>query len=165
MKLIEVGKVANVRGLKGELKVLSYCDTPEQFEAFETVTIDNKEYTIESVRYFKGMVLLTLGGVDTVEKAQWLKNKMVYADKSYFDDLPEGRYLISDLIGCKVINLDGETVGKLNDIFQTGANDVYEVLTDENKKLLLPAVKEAVREIDIEKKEIRVKLLEGLDEI
>ena len=165
MKLIEVGKVANVRGLKDELKVLSYCDTPEQFEAFETVTIDNKEYTIESVRYFKGMVLLTLGGVDTVEKAQWLKNKMVYADKSYFDDLPEGRYLISDLIGCKVINLDGETVGKLNDIFQTGANDVYEVLTDENKKLLLPAVKEVVREIDIEKKEIRVKLLEGLDEI
>ena len=73
--------------------------------------------------------------------------------------------MISDLIGCKVINLDGETVGKLNDIFQTGANDVYEVLTDENKKLLLPAVKEVVREIDIEKKEIRVKLLEGLDEI
>lgn len=163
MKKIEVGKINNTHGLRGEVKAMSWCDTPEFFEGFSRVWIDHLEYALEKVRYQKGGLILKLKGVDTVEQAQGLKQKIMWAEKSQVtDQLEEGRYLISDLIGLPVYE-DDKALGKLKDVLQTGANDVYIVSTPNGKELLLPVIDQVVERIDLEEG-IFVHLMEGMEE-
>lgn len=162
-KKIEVGTIVNTHGLRGDVKIISWCDYPEKFEDFSEVFIDDKPYKIENIRYHKGSVLLKLEGIDNIDLAERYKNKSVFALRSDFD-LPEGKYFLVDLIGLKVIT-EGAEIGYISDIIETGANDVYVIKRENRKDLLFPATKETVVNTDVEGGFIEIIIPKGLDEI
>lgn len=163
MKKIEVGLIHNTHGLRGEIKVMNWCDFPDFFEGFSSVWIDEKEYSLEKVRYQKGGLILKLKGIDAIEQAEGLKRKTIWANKSdVTKQLEEGRYLIADLIGLSVYE-EERCLGTLKDVLQTGANDVYIVATPNRKELLIPVIEEVVEKVDL-KEGIFVHLMEGMEE-
>lgn len=163
-KLIEVGKIVNTHGLKGEVKVNPWTDSPEVFESFENLYVSpEKCYPIVSVRYQKSCVLVKLSGVDSIEDAEKLKNRVVYTDRDIFEDLPDGVYLVSDIIGLEVFE-DGRLLGKVADVLNTGSNDVYVVRRGGARDLLVPAIKDVVSEINIADGRIDVILPKGLSD-
>ncbi len=164
MEKIEVGKVNNTHGLRGEVKAICFCDAPSFFEGFSKVWIAGGQYRLERVRYQKAGLILTLEGVSTVEQAEALKQNIIWADRQeVVDQLEEGRFLISDLIGLPVYEQD-RYLGDLKEVLQTGANDVYIVATPRGRELLLPVIDQVVEEIDLNKGRISVRLMEGMEE-
>ncbi len=159
--LIEVGKIVNIHGLKGDVKVVPWTDFPEVFEAIDTLYTDgNQSYKVKSVKYHKSSVLLKLDGVDTPEQAEKMRNKVVYAEKELFEDLPDDTYLIADLIGIEVY--DSEKIyGKITDVITTGGNDVYCIGQGKNQ-ILIPAIKDVILDVDMQAKKMLVKIPDGL---
>lgn len=151
---MELGKIVNTFGLKGELKVYPYVD---YISKVKNIYINNKPMEIERARNQKNIVVIKLKGIDTIEQAEELKNTVIEMERDDAPELPKGTYYISDLIGFDVYTDEGELLGKLDDIFTTGANDVYQV-----GKMLLPAIKDVIKQIDTENKKIIVHLLKGL---
>ena len=164
MEKIEVGAVRNTHGLHGEIKVVSFCDSPDFFEGFSKLWINGREYTPGQVRYQKDHLILSLRGVTTIEQAELLKQKIIFAAKQeVVDQLEEDRYLITDLLGLSVYENENK-LGVLKDVLQTGANDVYIVSTPSGKELLLPVIDQVVKEIDLAAGRIEVQLMEGMEE-
>ncbi len=162
MKLIETGKIVNTHGVKGELKVVPWADDPTVFQNFKTVTIDSIPYSVRSVRYQGQNVLLKLDGVNDMTAAEGLKNKIVFADRNDFD-LPDGTYFIQDLIGLTVVEDEtNKELGKITEVFSTGSNDVYEIACSDGKKRYIPAIKDCVRNTDLDAREMRIHVMEGL---
>lgn len=161
-ELIDVAQVTNTHGLKGEIKVFPRTDYPEFFEEIPGVYLDDGTYfKITGVKYHKNMVILKLKSINSIEEAKALREKVLYVPKSTFDDLPEGTYLIADIIGLEVI--EGDThYGKITDCIATGSNDVYIVEKENEKPLLIPALKDVIEEVNIEQGYMKVKLPEGL---
>ena len=150
-KYLELGQIVNVRGLKGEVKVNPFTDNPKKFETFKRIIVKNKsekEYEIEKVGYNKNQVILKLKGVDRVEDAENLRGSYILIDRENLAPLPEGTYYIADLIGLDVYLEDGTLFGKLEYVFNTGANDVYEVRDVEGRLRYLPAIDEVRKEKD-----------------
>lgn len=161
-ELIDVAQVVNTHGLRGEIKIYPRTDYPEFFEEISGVYLDDHTYfKITGVKYHKNTVILKLKGINTVEEAENLRSKVLYVPKSVFDDLPEGTYLIADIIGLEVYELD-VSLGKITDCIQTGSNDVYVVEKENAKPLLIPALKNVIEEINIDENYMKVKLPEGL---
>lgn len=160
--MIEVGKIVNTHGLKGEVKIVPWLDFPEMFEIVDTAyTKSGEKLTVDNIRYQKANVIVKFAEIDNIDKAERLKNSVIYADREIFDDLPEGTYLIADIIGLTVT--DGEVnYGKVTDVIQTGSNDVYVVEKEGSKQLLIPAIKDVILDTDVEKGIITVKLIDGL---
>ena len=165
-KYLELGQIVNVKGLKGEVKVNSFTDDNTKFERIPNVFLKQKgnlkEYSIEKVGYSKNQVIIKFKGVDTVEEAETLRNSYIVVDREIFGELPEGVYYIADLLGLDVYTEDGTLLGKVDDIFSTGANDVYVVKDELGKQRLLPGIDEVIKHIDIESGKIIVNLIEGL---
>ena len=165
-KYLELGQIVNVKGLKGEVKVNSFTDDNTKFERIPNVFLKQKgnlkEYSIEKVGYSKNQVILKFKGVDTVEEAEKIRNSYIVVDREIFGELPEGVYYIADLLGLDVYTEDGTLLGKVDDIFSTGANDVYVVKDELGKQRLLPGIDEVIKHIDIESGKIIVNLIEGL---
>ena len=161
MEKILMGKVVNVVGLKGELKIYSYTDRNERFEELESIWLDNKVYAIENVRYQNKVVILKLEGINDRNKAEEQRNKKVYIEDTDLAELPEDTYYVRDLIGLSVVTEEGE-LGKISDVIQNSAQDLYEVKTAEGKKIYIPVVKEFVLDVDMENKVVKVTLPEGL---
>ncbi len=161
-KMIDVGMVTNTHGLRGEVKVMPRTDYPEFFEEISGVYLDDGTYLkITGIKYQKNMVILKFRGINTVEEADAMRQKVLYVNKSVFDDLPEGTFLIADIIDLDVF--EGEAyLGKITDCLKTGSNDVYVVENNDEKPLLIPALKTVIEEVDIDKGIMRVKLPEGL---
>lgn len=163
---LELGQIVNVKGLKGEVKVNSFTENPNRFETLEEVFIktkkDMQKYKIEKVSYAKNQVVLKFETIDTVEQAEALRNSYILVNKKDLEELPEGVYYIADLIGLEVYSEDGEYLGIVDDIFQTGSNDVYVVKNDLGQERLLPGIKEVIKEIDLPQSKIIVNLIEGL---
>lgn len=160
--LLEIGKIVNTRGLRGEVKIMPWCDDAEIYEELEFVIIDNAEYDIETVKYHKNFVILKLSGINDIDEAEKYRNKIVYASREMLGELPEGTYYICDLLGCIVKNEDGEIFGKIDDVIKTGSNDVYSVKAENGKQLLVPVLKEVVTEVNIDEKYVVIKPLKGL---
>lgn len=162
----EIGQIVNTTGLKGVIKVKPFTDDITRFEDLKTIYISMKnelrEFPIEQVRYNKNMVLLKLKGIDTIEEAEKYRNLYLKIHRKDAGELEENTYFIVDILGCKVCTEQGEELGSLIDIFPTGSNDVYVVKNEEGKQVLLPAIKEVIKKVDIENKLIIVHLLEGL---
>lgn len=161
---LEIGKIVNVHGLRGDVKVVPWCDDPEFLCEFDTLYLgkEHKPVEITAARLQKNNVLLHLEGVDTVEKAEKLRNQVLYMDRNEVE-LEEGVYFIQDLIGLDVIDADtGVSYGILSDVLQTGANDVYEVKDEAGKIVLIPAIPNVVLETDIEAGRMIIRPLEGL---
>lgn len=165
-KYLELGQIVNVKGLKGEVKVNSFTDDNTKFERISKVFIKQKdslkEYEIEKVGYNKNQVIIKFKNIDTVEEAEKFRNAYIVVDRDIFGELPEGVYYIADLIGLDVFTESNEYLGKVDDIFSTGSNDVYVVKDDFGRQKLLPGIKEVIKLIDIPNGKIIVNLIEGL---
>lgn len=160
--MIQIGKIVNVVGLKGEVKVYSYSNSKERFEELRCIHMASAEREIEKVRYVKNMVILKLSGIDDREAAEAVKGEGIYISEADLPELPEGEYFIRDLIGLEVVDDKGSLIGSLSDVFQNRAQDLYEVETAGGRKILIPAVEEFIVGVDIEKKRMTVKLIDGL---
>lgn len=160
---VRVGKIVNTHGVKGCMKVLSLTDEMERFEELEYVytEIDNKKRNINDVWYRNGMVYLELEDVNSMDDAIKLKESYISIEESQLKELPEDTYYIFDLKGLEVFSTEGDYIGKLKEIFQTGANDVYEVIGKE-KTHYIPAIKNIVKEVNIKDKKIIINVVEGL---
>ena len=162
---IEAGKIANTHGIGGDVVADSYCDAPEVLKALRSLYIksgnENKKLTIKKASLFKGRVLFHFEGYDTIEAAIPLKNRMLYAERSEFC-LDEDEYFIVDLIGLSVYDHEsGECYGKVTDVLNYGASDIYEIEKPDKKKAYIPVVPEFVKEVDLEKG-LFVSVIEGL---
>ena len=160
---LEIGEIVNTQGLKGAVKVLPWCDDPTLLCALETLYLGEtkKPVQISGARVQKNCVILYISGVDTLEAAAQLRGQILYLNRDDVE-LEAGTYFIQDLIGLNVIDAEtGVCYGTLTDVLETGANDVYEV-RGTGKPLLLPAIPDVVKEIDLETGVMRVRLLEGL---
>lgn len=162
----EIGQIVNTSGLKGILKIKPFTDDIKKFSNLKTIYIKTKsgltEFKIEQVRYVKNMVMLKLAGIDTVEEAEKCRNLYIKILRDQEEELEEGSYYVVDILGCKVNTDANQELGKIVDVFQTGSNDVYVVKDEQGKQILLPAIKQVIKNVDIKNKIITVHLLEGL---
>lgn len=165
MDRVTIGQISRVRGVKGEMVVVPLTDEPSRFRKLRKVTVSKEENTdeflVESAREFKGKVLLKLKKVESPEEAKKLVGGFVEIEKDQLVELPEGRYFIFDIIGLQVVTTKGERVGKVKEVISLSANDVYLVEGDK-KQYDIPAIKEVVKRIDLEKKEMIIEPIEGL---
>lgn len=163
--LLEVGQVVNTYGIKGFVKVVPLVDNNNQFKDFKVLYIQEKhnihELQIEEVKFSKNLVLLKFKGIETIEQAEELRNLYLQAKRSDIK-LEEGAHFIVDLIGLEVYTEEGILLGKLKEVLQPGANDVYIVEDEAKKEILLPAIPDVVKKIDIANNKMIIKLLEGL---
>ena len=161
---LEAGKIVTTHGIRGEVKIMPYTDTPELLSEFDRLFIgkDKKEIIIERARVFKNMVIAKIQGVDTPEDAEKYRNKILFMHR---DDLilDEDTYFIQDLMGMEVKDADtGVLYGKITDVMQTGANDVYVIQGE--KEYLVPAIPDVVVSTDVDGNLMLIRPLEGLFE-
>ena len=149
---LEAGKVINIRGLAGELKVVSYCDSPQSLCSFERVFLDKDGKDMRrvlSAKVYKEFVYLKIEGVDNADSASLLKNRIIYINRNDMV-LGENSVFIDDIIDMPVIDIDtGVRYGVLKEVFNVGASDIYRI-KDGQKEYLIPAVNDIVIKIDIE---------------
>ena len=165
-KYLEIGQIVNTFGIKGMVKVKPFTDNIERFSNLEKIYIKNKsgqtEYKIQEVKYHKNMVLIKLEGINTPEQADLLRNSYLIVDRETEEPLEPGRYYIVDMIGLDVFTDDNEYLGKLEDIYNTGSNDIYVVKNELGKQVLLPAIEDVIKNIDMDNKKVIVHLIPGL---
>ena len=157
----EVGKIVNTFGIKGEVKVNLYTEDISNFKTNNKVYVNDKEMQVENSRLQKNMLILKFKGIDNMNDAEDLRGSIIKVNRSK-NDLPEGTYYIADLIGLDVYTEDGNLFGKVTDIYNTGANDIYTVKTQDGKEVLLPAIKDVIKQVDIQNEKIIVHILKGL---
>jgi len=155
-----VGVISSVHGIRGECKVFPTTDDAARFKDLKKVYVGEHEYRLESVRFFKNMVICKFEGIDTPEEIQKLRTMDLMIDRADAVPLEKGENYISDLIGLKVIGEDGTCYGICEDIIPTGANQVMQVKGD--KDFLMPYIKQCILDVDLEKGEIKVHMLDGL---
>lgn len=166
MEYIEIGQIVNTNGLKGVVKVNPFTDDIGKFEDLKYVYIqlknELKKIKIEQVRYNKNQVLLKLEGIDSIEEAEKYRNFYLKTEKESQEDLGEDTYYIVDLIGLDVYSDKNEYLGKIEDVFPTGSNDVYVVKDNLGKQILIPAIADVVKEVDLKNKKMIINLIPGL---
>lgn len=163
---LEIGKIINTRGIKGELKIMPLTDNLERFNGLEWVYIRKKtgmeKYFIDRVRIVKGFVYITFKKIKDIETAESFKGLYLLVDRENAVKLPEDTYFICDLIDSEVYDEDETLLGKLSDVIKTGSNDVYVIKGENNKEILIPALKSVIKQVDLENRRIEVSLPEGL---
>lgn len=170
MALVEylaVGKILSPWGIKGQVKVKPLTDDIRRFEVLDAVYIDSEKDVIykkiEKVTFLKqNFVVLKFEEIDTIETAEKLRNCFIKIHRDDAIELPENHFFICDIIGLCVYDEEQHLIGKIKDVIQTGANDVYVIKTRENKEVLLPAIKQVVKEVDIINKKMTINPLEGM---
>lgn len=165
-KYLEIGQIVNTFGIKGMVKVKPFTDNIERFNNLEKIYIKNKsgqtEYKIQEIKYHKNMVLIKFEGIENPEQANLLRNSYLIVDRETEEPLEPGRYYIVDMIGLDVFTDDNEYLGKLEDIYNTGSNDIYVVKNELGKQVLLPAIEDVIKNIDMDNKKVIVHLIPGL---
>lgn len=165
-KYFRVGVIANTHGIRGEVKVYPTTDDINRFKKLKKCILDTgKEYidlNVESVKFFKNMVILKFKEYNNINDTECYKGKDILVSRDNAVKLEKGEYYIADILGAKVILEDGSEFGVLEDVMQTGANDVYVVKTLDNKEVLLPKIDECVKKLDIENKIVTVHIMKGL---
>ena len=166
MKNLEVGQIVNTFGIKGFVKVNPWVNDVTRFEKLKKVYIkirnEHKELEIEDVKYHKNQVLLKFKGIDTIEQVEFFRNAIIEIDRENAIPLEKGEYFIADLLESEVFTEEGEKLGILDDIYNTGSKDIYVVKNELGKTILLPGINDVIKEVDIENKKIIVHLLKGL---
>ena len=165
-KYLEIGQIVNTFGIKGMVKIKPFTDDINRFDRLKKIYISNKngkkEYQIQEIKYHKNMVLMKLKGVDTPEQADLLRQSYLLVDRADEEPLEEGVYYIVDLLGLEVYTDDNKLLGKVEDIFNTGSNDIYVVKDEMGKQILLPGIPDVLKNVDLEKGRITVHLIPGL---
>ena len=169
MDLLEVGKIVNTHGLRGEVKVVPMTDYPEVFEDIDFVYVKKKsEYErldVKGIKYQKNNLIVRFSQITDINMAEKYKNQVIYAEREILGELPEGVYYIADLIGLDIVTEDGEKIGTVSDVFNTGSNDIYEVKREGKKNLLLPVIDDVVLNIDVDGGKITVRMMDGLEDL
>lgn len=163
----EIGQIVNTYGIKGFVKVVPFTDDITRFKTLKSVYIDIKgnlkEFTIEEVKYSKNMVLIKFKEIPDINEAEKYKNYYIRINRTDARKLPKDTYFIADLLGLEVYNDETkELLGKVDDIFPTGSNDVYVVKDELGKQILLPGTKEVIKQVDLENGKIFVNIIQGL---
>ena len=159
MELIEVGQIVNTHGIRGEVKLNPWTDDLYDLLDLEVFyEKDGKALNVESSKVHKNVVIIKFSGINTMNDAEKMKGKTLYTEKT---PLPEGRYYIKDLIG--LLAFEGEEkLGELTDVFNTGANDIYEIKTPDGKRIYLPVIDGVIGDVDLNAKTIEVTIPAGL---
>ena len=161
---LEAGEIVGTHGVRGEVRVRPECDSAELFCTLRTVYFDNTgtRSVRMKARVHKNIALAKLDGVNTMEEAAALRGTMLYLNRRDIK-LERGRYFICDLIGTQIVDCETGTVyGECTDVTHTGSNDVYHMKTPDGKEILIPAIPDVVREVDIENEIIRIFPMLGL---
>lgn len=163
---LRVGVITTTHGLKGEVKVFPTTDSPERFLDLDEVLLragkTERTLHIDNVRFFKNQVIVKFEELDRIEDVENLRQAELYVSRENAVPLEEGEYYIGDLIGMQVVTDEGEELGTLDDVIETGANDVYSVETKKYGNVLIPAIEQCIMDVDIENEKMTVHLLKGL---
>ena len=163
--LLQVGVITTTHGIRGEVKVFPTTDDPRRFEELPSILLDTGkelcELEIQRVKYFKLFVILKFRDVDDINEIEPYKGKSLYVTRDMAVPLEENEYYIADLIGMDVFLEDGSLFGRIKDVLETGANDVYIVQTQE-KEVLIPAIKDCILQVDVESNKMVIHLMKGL---
>ncbi len=161
-QILEIGKVVNTHGIRGEIKIQPWCDDPLMFNELEYIFIGDEKYKLSRVRLHKSCLIVLLDGINDINVAEKLKNKTVTVNRSDLGVLPEGTYYIADIIGLKVIDEKDSEIGVISDVISTGSNDVYQVSRENKKDVLIPVIEDVVNEVNIDGGYVSVTLMKGL---
>lgn len=164
--LLRVGVITTTHGVRGEVKVFPTTDDRDRFKDLKSVILDtgkdHRVLEIQQVKFFKNMVILKFKGLDNISDVENFRQMDLLITREQAVELGPDENFIADLVGLRVLTEEGETLGILTDVIQTGANDVYCVKTPKGKEVLLPAIKDCILNVDLEKQEILVHILDGL---
>lgn len=166
-EFLEAGKIVGTHGIKGELRVEPWCDTPDFLKQFGTLYTKEGAQALKviSSRVHKNLFLVQLQGIDTIEQGDQMRGKVLYIKRSDAT-LPQGRYFISDLLGMEVCHADNPSIcyGIITDVIKTGANDVYQITNAQKKDYLIPVIDQVVIETDIVGRRLLIRPLKGIFE-
>ena len=162
MDRIKVGKIVSAVGIRGEVRVYPYTDYPERFEELDSVFAGEDRLEPEKIRYHKNTVIIKFRGVNDRNAAEALRDRFLEIDKKDLRELGEDEYYIFDLIGLEAQDQNGKRIGRVSDVIQNSAQDLYEIEHIDGKKYFVPAVKEFVTDIDINRGIMKIKPIEGL---
>lgn len=164
--LLKVGVITTTHGVRGEVKVYPTTDGPERFLELEYVLLDIgrelRRLEIKNVKFFKNLVILKFDGVDNINDIEKYKGRDLWIPREEGSELSEDEYYIADLLGMTVVLEDGTEFGTLKDVMETGANDVYIIDSKDHGEVLLPAIKECILDVDIDKNIMTIHLMKGL---
>lgn len=163
-QFLDTGKIVGTHGIKGEVRIENWSDSPSFLAGFKRLYLDEKGESFIEVnsRPHKNIILAKIKGVDTIEQAEKMRGKIVYINR---DDikLEEGAYFVQDLLGIEVKNADNDTYyGKISDVLRTGANDVYEITSDDKKKYYIPVIDDVIAEINLDEEYVLIRPLKGI---
>jgi 16S rRNA processing protein RimM len=161
LEFITIGQVIAPWGIKGKLKVTIATDFPQRFAPRSQVYIDRKPMTIASAEWHKGQVIIKLDTIDGIEEAEKLRGQAVEIHHSQLKSLPEGQYYHFQLIGLEVWTTQGELLGRVSQILTAESNDNY-VVSGNKGEILIPAIEDVVKSIDLESGRIIIEAIEGL---
>lgn len=168
-KFFQVGIITSTHGIAGEVKVFPTTDDARRFKLLKEVILDTGKtqisMEIEGVKFFKQFVILKFKGIDNINDVEKYRRASLLVTRKNAVKLDKDEYFVADLIGLKVLNEDGNEIGSLRDVIETGANDVYVIDLNDGRELLLPAIRQCVLNVDVEAGFIRIHILEGLLEL
>lgn len=167
MEFVQVGKIINTQGIKGEIRIMPFTDDIYRFDELEKVYIgkDKEKLEIAHVRYKNNIVILKFKGYNSINEVEKFKNRNIYVDEEDRIELKENQYFIFDIIGCKVFDTSNKEIGIVVDILEAGSSDIYVIEGRVKKReYLIPGVKEFVKDINIEEKRIIIDPIEGMIE-
>ena len=164
IEFITIGEILAPWGNRGKLKVRSMTDFPQRFSPSSTIYINRQPATVDSVEWRKGKVIIKLNTIDSPEHAQKLRGQLVEISASQVYTLPEGQYYHFQLIGLEVWTIEGELLGTIADILTADSNDNY-VVRQANSEILIPAIEDVVKSIDLDKKRLVIEPIKGLLEL
>ena len=164
--LLQVGVITTTHGIRGEVKVFPTTDDPRRFEDLPSVLLDTGkelcELEIQRVKYFKQFVILKFKGIDNINDVEGYRRCPLLVERADAVPLGTDEYFIADMIGLAVEEEDGTPFGRLTDVITTGANDVYVVESPEHGEVLIPAIKECIREVSVPEGRMKIRLMDGL---
>jgi 16S rRNA processing protein RimM len=164
--LLQVGVITTTHGVRGEVKVFPTTDDPTRFKKLKKVILDTgkeqKELEITGVKFFKNQVILKFKGFDTMNDVETLRQAKLLVNRENAVELGENEYFIADLIGMQAVSDEGEMLGTITDVLQTGANDVYTISQEGTADLLVPAIRDCIKNVDMEQRVMTIHLLPGL---
>lgn len=162
----QIGVITSTHGIKGEVKVFPTTSSIDRFKSLKKVILDTGreriDLEIEGVKFFKKFAILKFRGINSINDIEKYKGKSLLVPREDAIKLGKDEYFIADLINITVIDEEENMIGHLKDVLETGANDVYVIETQEKKEILLPAIKDCIIDVDIEKKKMKIHIMEGL---
>ena len=162
-RFLEIGQIVNTHGLKGEVKVMPWCDSPEFLCAFKKLYLKNGDpVDVVNARVQKNMVIMKIKGIDSIEQADTKRLTVLYMDRNDVT-LDDDVFFQQDILNCTVVDADsGRQYGKITDIIETGANDVYQITDNDGKNYLIPVIDDVVISTDIDSEVVTIRPLKGI---